>query len=71
MARANQLYAHYAALRTDALLDAAVKGYRPWGELHVKAFWERYPKCERDPRRLMIFTPSVGSSPRLSPLWLA
>jgi hypothetical protein len=41
-----------AALRTDALLDAAVKGYRPWGELHVKAFWERYPECECDPRRL-------------------
>jgi hypothetical protein len=52
MAQSKQLFAHSAALLTDALLDAAVKGYRPWGELHVEAFWERYPECDRDPQRL-------------------
>jgi len=52
MNQTKKLYSHRAAMRTDALLDAAVKGYRPWGELHVEAFWERHPECDRDPRRL-------------------
>jgi hypothetical protein len=52
MAQSKQLFAHYAALRTDALLDAAVKGYRPWAKFQVEAFWERYPECDRDPRGL-------------------
>jgi len=52
MAETNQLFAHYAALQTDALLDAVVMHFQRWAELHIEAFWERYPKCNRDPRRL-------------------
>lgn len=52
MARTNQLYAHYAALQTDALLDAVVMHFRRWAELHIEEFWERFPKCNRDPQRL-------------------
>ena len=52
MARTNQLFAHYAALQTDALLDTVVMHYRRWAELHIEAFWERYPQCSRDPRLL-------------------
>jgi hypothetical protein len=52
MARTNQLFAHYAALQTDALLDATVMHFRRWAELQVEAFWEQYPQCDRDPRRL-------------------
>jgi hypothetical protein len=52
MNQTNKLYSHRAALRTNALLHEVVMGYRPWGQLHVEAFWERYPECDRDPRRL-------------------
>lgn len=52
MAETKQLFAHYAALQTDALLDAVVMHFRRWAELHIEAFWERYPQCDRDPRRL-------------------
>jgi hypothetical protein len=52
MARTNQLFAHYAALQTDAQLDAVFMYFRRWAELHIEAFWERYPQCNREPRRL-------------------
>lgn len=52
MAETKQLFAHYAALQTDALLDAGVMHFRRWAELKIEAFWERYPQCDRDPLRL-------------------
>jgi hypothetical protein len=52
MAQTNQLYAHYAALQTDALLDDNVIHFQRWAELHIEAFWERFPQCNRDPQRL-------------------
>jgi hypothetical protein len=52
MAGTNQLFAHYAALQTDGLLDAVVMHFRRWAELQIEAFWERYPLCDRDPGQL-------------------
>ena len=52
MAETKQLFAHYAAQQTDALLEADVLHFRRWAELLIEAFWERYPQCDRDPRRL-------------------
>lgn len=52
MSETNQLAAHYAVLQIDALLDAGVMHYRRLAELIVEEFWERYPQCGRDARRL-------------------
>lgn len=52
MSETKQLAAHYAVLQLDGMLDTAIMHYRRMAELLIEEFWEQWPQCDGDARRL-------------------
>lgn len=52
MSETKQLAAHYAVLQLDAHIHQEIMHCRNMVELLIEEFWEQYPQCDRDARRL-------------------